>query len=646
MQILSVSAHCCRVAVPRRWISSVPLYALTFLLGLTFGFVSQSSAADDVDEATVSKRYEAVVTAAYRARTARTALSLLDEFEAAHNLPASVQSRLQTQRTKFLDLERQGLVRLGNKWVKPEEFKEAAQKCLDAIAIAKAKLKEGDGRAFVLHLERASSLNPNAIEPNFLMGMVFSIRGNFNAPVAERYFEKVASLNPDYVPVLNNLALTEVKMGKYDEAYAHWKQLAEIDPRCPEMIQNLGRIEREGLSGRLPIPNRTNASGKGKSRYQLFAELAQATRKAAGIDDPNHGLGKGWLYSPLVRSWGEETVPPGDLPDVDKDVQLARNVVEDVKAKLLIPISSGTGFAISPNVVMTNRHVVEDDQLGAAAALTLQAFSGKESPKLSGKVIAVSDKLDLALIEVPDLNAKPIPLSQRPLERGVEAGIFGFPRGLALGATLKLTRGLVTSLTTKKFDGQPMFMLDAEANPGNSGGPVCDARGQVIGVLRAGTNAAIGDYSLAIPIAEAMQFAVPLVAGLNAGPPDAPEVPWKDVDAGVSDSVYLIQVFHRTSSMRLVESLPPQLTPPRSELEDVSCCTCNGLKMRRCTAPGCLAGAVTDRTWTTQTIDLGPLGRTTVPATKAKKYRCTTCDGKGYITCDPCRGTGQGADIR
>jgi Flp pilus assembly protein TadD len=589
------------------------------------------------DDPALTKRYDAMLGAVYRARTTRTALTLVNDFEAANTLPETLRGRLKTQREKFVELERKSLVRLGNKWVTPKEFEAAAQKCAEEIEAAKESLKKGDGKGLIAHLEKAAKFNPNAIEPNFFLGMLFSIRGNCNPTLAEKYFQKVAVLNPDYVPVLNNLALTEVKQGKFDEAYTHWKQVAEINPKSPELLQNLGRLIREGASGRLAILDK---------RLKLFGELAENVGKRADIDDPNYGLGQGWLYSPLVKAMGEELAPIGDQPEPNKDVQLARNGdgANLVKGQRLIPTCSGTGFAIAPTLIVTNRHVVDDDTLGVAAAVTVQAFSGRLSQQLSGRVVALCENTDLALIEVPDGDAKPIPLSPRPIERGVEAGIFGFPQGLELGATLKLTRGLVTALPTSKFDGK--FMLDAVANPGNSGGPVCDTRGQVIGVLTAILVGRGGGYSLAIPGADVLQFAGPLTPGLNLGPPDAAEASWKDIDSAVSDSVYYIDVLHRASSLRLVESLPPKMTRPKSELEDVSCCACNGNTFRRCTFPGCAAGGILDTILESRTLALDPNTSVNVPSASVTKRRCENCDGKGYVRCAACRGTGQGVDIR
>lgn len=293
-----------------RAVFGIVIYLL--LDGISEGRICQAS---DRGDAAVAKRFESALSAAYRARTARSAISILDTFEATEKFPDSVRSRLQIQREKFLEFDRKDLLRLGNKWVTPNEFKEAAQKCSEELDAARESLKQGDGKAMVGHLERAAKWNPNAIEPNFFMGMLFSIRGNCNAPVAERYFEKVAVLNPDYAPVLNNLALTEIKLGKFDEAYVHWKQLAQINPRCPELLQNLGRIEREGAADRLLIPKKKTASSNAKTRFELFVDLAESTRTAAGVTDANLGLGKGWLYSPLVRAWGEEIAPKGDLPE-------------------------------------------------------------------------------------------------------------------------------------------------------------------------------------------------------------------------------------------------------------------------------------------------------------------------------------------
>jgi hypothetical protein len=189
-------------------------------------------------------------------------------------------------------------------------------------------------------------------------------------------------------------------------------------------------------------------------------------------------------------------------------------------------------------------------------------------------------------------------------------------------------------------------MLDAVANPGNSGGPVCDTHGQVMGVLTAILVGQGGGYSLAIPSAEVLQFAAPVVPGLKLGPQDTPEASWKDIDSGISDSVYYVNVLHQASSMRIVECLPPKMTRPKNELEDVSCCSCNGNGFRRCTFPGCAAGGILDTMLESRTLSLDPRTSITVPEAIVTKRRCENCNGNGRVSCGACRGTGQGADIR
>jgi hypothetical protein len=75
-----------------------------------------------------------------------------------------------------------------------------------------------------------------------------------------------------------------------------------------------------------------------------------------------------------------------------------------------------------------------------------------------------------------------------------------------LGDALKATTGTVASLPTASTD--KMLLLDLKVNPGNSGGPLIDKTGNVVGVVTAktGTNALQDSYGLAIPAADVQLF--------------------------------------------------------------------------------------------------------------------------------------------
>src|SRR5262249_49470350 len=139
----------------------------------------------------------------------------------------------------------------------------------------------------------------------------------------------------------------------------------------------------------------------------------------------------------------------------------------------------GTGFAIAPGYVVTNRHVVE----GPGAVWVKVA--GREP--VAGEGVAADEACDLALVKV----ALPPGVALTPLRgapggaagRGTEVMALGYALG---GADLKFSRGSV-SARQDLGAGPQYLLLDQRVNPGNSGGPLFDACGNVVGVVTAKT---------------------------------------------------------------------------------------------------------------------------------------------------------------
>jgi S1-C subfamily serine protease len=151
-------------------------------------------------------------------------------------------------------------------------------------------------------------------------------------------------------------------------------------------------------------------------------------------------------------------------------------------------LASGTGFFIAPNVVVTNRHVVN-----AGSSLRVRFANGETS---SAHVRSAAVDADLALVSVDRVPAahSVLPMgSASKAQVGQDVLAVGSPLGL-LQSTV--TRGIVSAVRT--VGGLTVVQTDAAINPGNSGGPLVDASGRVIGIT---TLKVAGAESLAFAIA-------------------------------------------------------------------------------------------------------------------------------------------------
>ena len=153
------------------------------------------------------------------------------------------------------------------------------------------------------------------------------------------------------------------------------------------------------------------------------------------------------------------------------------------------PAGAG-GVAWRPDAVVTNHHVVG----GADRDLRVVSADGRARP---ARVLATSRRLDLALLAVPGADLVPARLGRSARLR---IGELVFAVGHPWGQPWVVTAGVVSGLGAFNLPGrgrsESYIRSDVRLAPGNSGGPLLDARGAVVGL-----NAMVvgGDLAVAIP---------------------------------------------------------------------------------------------------------------------------------------------------
>jgi S1-C subfamily serine protease len=145
----------------------------------------------------------------------------------------------------------------------------------------------------------------------------------------------------------------------------------------------------------------------------------------------------------------------------------------------------GAPYLRRAGLIATNSHCVERKAVGDEILIGLYAGSADRPRMVKGRVLAYGSSRaakDVAFVELQDqsLNRPPLPLWDK-LDVGEEVVAIGAPRGL----TFTVTRGIVSALDRERVESQ--FVLssdqtDAAVNPGNSGGPLFNMWGSVVGV--------------------------------------------------------------------------------------------------------------------------------------------------------------------
>lgn len=188
----------------------------------------------------------------------------------------------------------------------------------------------------------------------------------------------------------------------------------------------------------------------------------------------------------------------GSLEDVVSQASPAVVSVETTTAR-------GTGFFVTPNTVVTNAHVVDGHTY---VAIKLAAGS-----TLNARVTATTEEYDLALIRVDAAPPGQIVLPMRTAQ-GARVGQEVVAIGSALGVLQNtVTRGIISAF--RRAGPVLLVQTDAAINRGNSGGPLIDRQGRVIGVT---TLKMSGGGAESIGFAVAIDHVLPLIQGGRPAP--------------------------------------------------------------------------------------------------------------------------------
>jgi S1-C subfamily serine protease len=153
-----------------------------------------------------------------------------------------------------------------------------------------------------------------------------------------------------------------------------------------------------------------------------------------------------------------------------------------VKIRAIAPscqkVLEGSGFVLSPDRVMTNAHVV-----AGANSVTVEA-SGNP---YDATVVSYDPTVDIAILAVPNLPAGPLAFANAPVTSGTEAMVMGYPGGGGFAATPARIRELIElsgpDIYRSATINREVYTVRASVEQGNSGGPLIDLNGQVLGVV-------------------------------------------------------------------------------------------------------------------------------------------------------------------
>jgi hypothetical protein len=180
------------------------------------------------------------------------------------------------------------------------------------------------------------------------------------------------------------------------------------------------------------------------------------------------------VFDTLTTPDAGEPPPGGIAPELA--AQVTRSVVK-VEGIACDRVQDGTGFAVARDLVVTNAHVVAGEP-----STDVETSDGR---RLRARVVAFDPRRDLAVLRVEGLGLPA--LEQGDADVDARGSLFGHPGGAALRESpVRIAQEIVaegTDIWRESSTERHVFVLAAVAAPGDSGAPVVDETGRVVGVL-------------------------------------------------------------------------------------------------------------------------------------------------------------------
>ena len=269
-----------------------------------------------------------------------------------------------------------------------------------------------------------------------------------------------------------------------------------------------------------PAPKRRREHGAGGGRLRMAAGLVALVAVAGGAggvvgasvagDDDRTTDG---AATPTAGTTPLVSTSAGNNVDVAAVLDAVEGAVADIQASGPRQAGQGTGIVYTADgLVLTNAHVVE-----GATQVTVTTTNDRQARPAT--IVGTDPDNDVAVLRVENTEGLVVASLGKSADTRVGEDVVAIGNALGLRGDPSVTRGIVSALDRTIGDLTGLLQTDAAINSGNSGGPLVNAAGQVIGI-----NTAIAvqnnaqNIGFAIPIDRAKSIADRLVGGEAASP--------------------------------------------------------------------------------------------------------------------------------
>jgi S1-C subfamily serine protease len=392
--------------------------------------------------------------------------AFIDNNAGSADLPAA---NAELEKWKKLDADK--AEKINGKWLGGEDRKKLIGKVKDLLNEAN-QLEGSQTLKAVAKLEEAVKLYPNSFDANFQLGYLYLVKAGTGSlqkhDQAIKSLETATKLRPNSAAAWSNLGIAYNFRQRYEQSVLACYKGAQLKD-TKEITQNL----INSIAQAPPGMRANNAKVR-----PIMEEATLLARK--------HGVGDGkqaWAYVNPRAGGKEDKGAPSEIDD-DSTPGL---------------IGNGSGFLVSADgYLLTNRHVAAEKNCTFMCRFA-------DGTQKSATVIAIDDVADIALLKIK--SDKPFPYLQLAKSdeppTGAECAALGFPVGHVMNYTMQVTAGTISSVSPA----DPYAVtLTAKITHGNSGGPLVDKYGNVIGVVSAGLTAYSETYGKALSAGQVRKF--------------------------------------------------------------------------------------------------------------------------------------------
>jgi S1-C subfamily serine protease len=186
----------------------------------------------------------------------------------------------------------------------------------------------------------------------------------------------------------------------------------------------------------------------------------------------------------VLQPFGRTPIVAVEAPDaaLANDAVVAATRPSVVKIRGVAPscqkVLEGSGFVVEPNRVMSNAHVV-----AGSDSVTVEV----DGQNYDASVVSYDPDADISILDVPDLPSAPLAFAEAPAATGTDTIVMGYPGGGDFIATPARVREIIelkgpdiyrTTTVTRE-----VYTIRGTVRQGNSGGPMIDRSGRVLGVV-------------------------------------------------------------------------------------------------------------------------------------------------------------------